>query len=215
MPHPTATPEPPDPDDRLDVPVTVWLAPRPGSLGETPQPTPAHGAFALPNWVLARLADIYTTPLAGPQARLRLWRPPTDGPLTAPRWTGLGAGIVVDLTSAGLLADTRAVAVLDAAADAVAPGAYVFAVTAYASDSADETCGPLVRAAAALGLAYVQHLIAVNGHADGDRIIPHPGDARPTTDTAVPTGRPVHLPVHTDLLVFQTPAPDAPSGAQR
>ncbi|MDI2130570.1 hypothetical protein [Yinghuangia seranimata] len=212
MPHPTATPDPPEPDDRLDVPVTVWLAPRPGHSSRTRQPAVARDAFALPSWVLTRLADLYTTPLAGPHAQLRLWRPPNAGPLVPPRWSGLAAGIVVDLTTAGLPADTHAVAVLHAAAENLTPGGYVFAVTAYDPDGAEEVCGPLVRAAVALGLAYVQHLIAVNGHADGDRIVPHPGDAPPTTGR---TGRPVHVPVHTDLLVFRTPLPDTPSGTGR
>lgn len=138
-------------------------------------------------------------------------------PLAPPRWRGTCAGIVVDLSAAAALGDARAAAVLDAAAEQLAPGAYLFAVTAYDPDSAEETCGPLVRAAQALGLAYVQHLIAVNGHADGDRIVPHPGDTPTPTPahTATHTGRPVHVPVHIDLLVFRTPVPDAPSGAQR
>lgn len=213
MPHPTATGEPPEPDPGLDVPVTVWLAPRPDHRTEPRQPAAAHGAFALPSWVLARLADVYVTPFGGPRARLRLWRPPTAGPLAPPRWAGRAAGIVLDLAPAALLGEARAVAVLDAAAEHLAPGAYLFAVTAYDPDNAEEPCGPLVRAAQALGLAYVQHLIAVHGHADGDRIIPHPGDA-PDPDRAGRPG-PVHAPVHTDVLVFRTPPPDVLSGAHR
>ncbi|WTW93427.1 hypothetical protein OG216_08590 [Streptomycetaceae bacterium NBC_01309] len=218
MPPTTATPEPPDPDARLDVPVTVWLAPHPHDHSRTAQPASDAGAFALPSWVLARLADVYATP-GRALGRLRLWRPPTTGPLAPPRWTDATAGIVVDLTATSPLGDARAVAVLDTAAETLAFGAYLFAVTAYDPDTAEETCGPIVRAAQALGLAYVQHLIAVNGHADGDRIIPYPGDAPPPTHTTAHADRavpgPAHVPVHTDLLVFRTPGSDAPSGVGR
>lgn len=215
MPSTTATPEPPEPDARLDVPVTVWLAPRPHRPTPSAQTASDGGVFALPNWVLARLVDVYAPAAPGEApGRLRLWRPPTDGALAPPRWTGPTMGIVVDLTAAGPLGDARAAAVLATAAEQLPPGAYLFAVTAYDPDTAEETCGPIVRAAQALGLAYVQHLIAVNGHADGDRIIPHPGDAPTPAHTDGPAPQPAHAPVHTDLLVLRTPGSDAPSGAR-
>ncbi|WP_436778213.1 hypothetical protein [Yinghuangia sp. YIM S09857] len=212
MPHATATPEPPEPV-RLDVPVTVWLAPRthPSDPG---QHATGSKAFALPSWALARLPHIYAP--AAHSGRLRLWRPTAEGPLALPRWTGSTAGIIIDLTAAPQPGDPRAVAVLHAAAAKLPPGAYLFTVTTTDPDTAEDTCGPVVRAAQALGLAYIQHLIVVNGHADGDRIIPHPGDT--PTPAVSRTGRsvpaPGHAPVHTDLLVFRAPASDAPSGVR-
>ncbi|UGQ13609.1 hypothetical protein LO772_08405 [Yinghuangia sp. ASG 101] len=210
MPQPTATPEPPDPAHRLDVPVTVWLAPR--TPDTTPrQHAPDSDAFALPSWALSRLAGVY----ASGSGRLRLWRPAADGPLALPRWADATAGIIVDLTNAPLPGDPRAVAVLHTAAETLPPGAWLFTVTASDPDTAEETCGPVVRAAGALGLAYIQHLIVVNGHADGDRIVPHPGNApAPVSRTRRSVPAPGHAPVHTDLLVFRAPAPDTPSGAR-
>ncbi|MGR6998341.1 hypothetical protein ACU686_09980 [Yinghuangia aomiensis] len=212
-PTPTATPRgPPDPDDRLDVPVTVWLSPPlPASSARRHNP-PRHTARSRCRTGSWPASPTSTPPRSraprrgcGCGVRPPAARSPPAGPACA--------GIVVDLTGAvrgrhpcGRRPRHRH----------QRGGVRRVRVRRHRLRPARRKRGPLVRVkAAALGLAYVQHLIAVNGHADGDRIVPHPGDARPTTDTAVPTGRPVHVPVHTDLLVFRTPAPDVPSGAGR
>jgi hypothetical protein len=64
--------------------------------------------------------------------------------------------------------------------------------------------GPLVSAAHAARLSYLQHIVAVHAHVDGDHITsPDPGRAAAvTTDVVAQLGEAAHVRVHTDLLVF-------------
>jgi len=64
--------------------------------------------------------------------------------------------------------------------------------------------GPLVRAAAAAGLGYLQHIVAMHATADGDTLVPATGDAEPAAAGARAGGA-AHLPAHTDVLVFTRP----------
>ncbi|MFI7025712.1 hypothetical protein [Micromonospora sp. NPDC049900] len=71
-----------------------------------------------------------------------------------------------------------------------------------------EDFGPLVAAAAAAGLGYLQHIVAVEADTDGDQFVYHVTDEELLTlahDTA--RWQVAHLRVHADLLVF-TPHPD-------
>lgn len=72
--------------------------------------------------------------------------------------------------------------------------------------------GAVVAAARDSGLAYRQHVVAVVARVCGDRLL-IPTDAAPQP-AAAPSDT-VHLPVHTDLLIFQrVAAPSADGGAQ-
>jgi hypothetical protein len=64
--------------------------------------------------------------------------------------------------------------------------------------------GPVVAAARAARLSYLQHIVAVHGHIDGDQITsPDPGRAaRVSRAVLARLGEAAHVRVHTDLLVF-------------
>jgi hypothetical protein len=64
--------------------------------------------------------------------------------------------------------------------------------------------GPLVLAARAARLSYLQHIVAVHGHVDGDQITStQPGRAaRVTPEVLARLGDAAHVRVHADLLVF-------------
>jgi hypothetical protein len=64
--------------------------------------------------------------------------------------------------------------------------------------------GPLVSAAHAARLSYLQHIVAVHGHLDGDQITsPDPGQAASASrEVLARLGDAAHMRVHTDLLVF-------------
>lgn len=49
----------PNPDNPLDVPVTVWFAPDPNDTAPV-QPIGGQDEFPLPGWTLARLGAVYT-----------------------------------------------------------------------------------------------------------------------------------------------------------
>jgi hypothetical protein len=55
-----------------------------------------------------------------------------------------------------------------------------------------------VRAAAAAGLSYLQHIVAMRAIADGDTLAAPPA-ADPPGDAA---RLPAHVPAHVDVLVF-------------
>jgi hypothetical protein len=64
--------------------------------------------------------------------------------------------------------------------------------------------GPLVSAAHAARLSYLQHIVAVHAHVDGDQITsPNPGrTALVSLEVLARLGDSAHVRVHTDLLVF-------------
>ena len=64
--------------------------------------------------------------------------------------------------------------------------------------------GPLVSAAHAARLSYLQHIVAVHGHVEDDHITsPDHGRRAPVTrDVLARSGDAAHARVHTDLLVF-------------
>jgi hypothetical protein len=93
------------------------------------------------------------------------------------------------------------VIVLGALRRRLRPGGVLVAVVANpAPGAAPVDAGPLVHAARAARLGYLQHIVAVTAPADGEQLTP-PADTGP----APRHGR--HLRVHTDLLVF-TPSRD-------
>jgi hypothetical protein len=64
--------------------------------------------------------------------------------------------------------------------------------------------GPAVRAAAAAGLSYLQHIVALHAVLHGEDILPTPAEAELAAVRARASGV-AHLPAHTDLLIFTRP----------
>ena len=84
------------------------------------------------------------------------------------------------------------------------PGGILAVILATADGQPADAAG-LVDVAAAAGLSYLQHIVAVHATATGDQLTP------PDHPTAAPTpGAAAHIKVHRDLMIF-TPAQMAPS----
>jgi hypothetical protein len=63
--------------------------------------------------------------------------------------------------------------------------------------------GPLVSAARAARLSYLQHIVAVHGRVNGDHVTaPNPAPGLGRGEVAARIGDGAHLRVHTDLLIF-------------
>ncbi|MBQ0896046.1 hypothetical protein KBX37_23615 [Micromonospora sp. U56] len=98
-------------------------------------------------------------------------------------------------------------------------GCLVLVVTVPASMVGPENFTPVATAAAAAGLGYLQHIVAVAADTDGDAFVYHVTDEELLT-LAQQTGEQqwsvAHLRVHADLLVFsQHQAPDTHRGSRR
>lgn len=81
------------------------------------------------------------------------------------------------------------------------PGGVLAVVTASPAgvdDFAHHTAA-VVRAAETAGLSYLQHIVAVLAHVDGDRLLV--ADPPPSAEA----DRTVHIPAHSDLLIFTAP----------
>ncbi|MEV0811083.1 hypothetical protein [Micromonospora sp. NPDC050200] len=94
-------------------------------------------------------------------------------------------------------------------------GCLVLVVTAPAGSIGPEDFTPVATAAAAVGLGYLQHIVAVAADTDGDAFVYHVTDEELLT-LAQQASHPwavAHLRVHADLLVF-SPA-TSPSSAQQ
>jgi hypothetical protein len=95
---------------------------------------------------------------------------------------------------------------LTACAQLLRPGGCLILVVAVPAGTAGtpEDFTPVVQAAAAVGLGYLQHIVAVTADTDGDAFIYHVTDEELLT---LGSGRgqqwtAAHLRVHADLLVF-------------
>ena len=98
----------------------------------------------------------------------------------------------------------RQQALLAVAAGLLRPGGCLVLIANPTPDPPDT--GPAVATAAAAGLAYLQHIVAVRAAADGDTFTYY---AHPT-ELATLTGPARHRRAHTDLIVFlHQPAADA------
>jgi hypothetical protein len=102
---------------------------------------------------------------------------------------------------------------LHAAVALLRPGGCLVLVVRVQADApgSPQDHGPLVDAARAAGLGYLQHIVAVRAAVDGDRFTYYATDAELQALAARGELAVAHLPVHADLLVF-TPRP-AGSGA--
>lgn len=91
-------------------------------------------------------------------------------------------------------------------------GCLILVVTAPASPAAPQDFTPVVQAAAAIGLGYLQHIVAVTADTCGDAFVYHVTDEE-LLALATQAEQPctvAHLQVHADLLVFthhQAPTP--------
>ncbi|MGW3890500.1 hypothetical protein ACWD69_17570 [Micromonospora chokoriensis] len=153
-----------------------------------------------------------------PGADAAVVRPSDDGPLDAV------TSLVVagwPLHEAGTMARVRLAWLLTACARLLRPGGCLVLVVGVPAGTqpTPEDFGPLVAAASAAGLGYLQHIVAVEADTDGDQFVYYHGTDEEllTLVHANPEQWSVaHLRVHADLMVF-TPhqAPAAGSGRRR
>jgi hypothetical protein len=92
----------------------------------------------------------------------------------------------------------------------------IIAVVAPAGHGPDASLpGRIVAAATAAGLGYLQHVIAVTARLVGDRLLPAPSTEQlARTRAARAAGLSVHLPAHTDVLIFTRAASPGGCAAQ-
>ncbi|RLK24700.1 hypothetical protein DER29_2629 [Micromonospora sp. M71_S20] len=144
-------------------------------------------------------------------------RPSDDGPLDA------ATSLVVatwPLHEADTTAQVRLVWLLAACARLLRPGGCLVLVVGVPAGTqpAPEDFSPLVAAASAAGLGYLQHIVAVEADTDGDQFVYHVA----ATDEELLTlahangeqWQLAHLRVHADLLVF-TPQQATPTPTSR
>ncbi|MEH0931399.1 hypothetical protein [Micromonospora sp. CPCC 205558] len=151
-----------------------------------------------------------------PDADTVVVRPPEDGPLDA------ATSLVVacwPLHEAGTTARVRLAWLLAACARLLRPGGCLVLVVGVpaGTQTTPEDFGPLVAAASAAGLGYLQHIVAVEADTDGDQFIYYHGadEELLTLAHANPEQWSVaHLRVHADLMVF-TPHPTPAAGVGR
>ncbi|MEH0986436.1 hypothetical protein [Micromonospora sp. CPCC 205556] len=95
-------------------------------------------------------------------------------------------------------------------------GCLVLVVTAPAASIGPEDFTPVATAAAAVGLGYLQHIVAVTADTDGEAFVYHVTDEELLTlaEQAHHPWTVAHLRVHADLLVF-SPATSWPPPGQR
>ncbi|MFC4148020.1 hypothetical protein ACFO0M_17330 [Micromonospora mangrovi] len=96
-------------------------------------------------------------------------------------------------------------------------GCLVLVVTAPHGGVAPEDFTPVTTAAAAVGLGYLQHLVAVAADTDGDTFVYHVTDEELLT-LAQQASHPrtvAHLRVHADLLVFSPTTPPSPASQRQ
>jgi hypothetical protein len=200
------------------VPITVWRTPAPGGAG--------GGLLSQP--LATRLIAGYTrrgdtvVDATGPTGPTALTGPSTGDPVLAGAATAAGrahraiprrgrsehveeGALVVcgwPLPRAGLVDPVIA---LGGLRRRLRPGgALAVIVSATAPGAGPAEVGPLVRAAAAAGLCYLQHIVAVHAATDGEDIVPAPTQAELAAARAR-VGGAAHLRAHTDVLVFTRP----------
>ncbi|MET8197994.1 hypothetical protein [Micromonospora taraxaci] len=152
-----------------------------------------------------------------PGADAAVIRPPDDGPLDA------AISLVVaswPLHEVGTTARVRLAWLLAACARLLRPGGCLILVVGVPAGTqpTPEDFGPLVAAASATGLGYLQHIVAVEADTDGDQFVYYGTDEELLTLVhANPEQWSVaHLRVHADLMVFTAQlAPVSGSGRRR
>ncbi|MGW5646206.1 hypothetical protein ACWEV3_40320 [Saccharopolyspora sp. NPDC003752] len=73
--------------------------------------------------------------------------------------------------------------------------------------------GAIISSAETAGLAYLQHVIAVLAHVEGDRVlIPDRPDEHSGVAEPVSARNPVHVPAHADVLIFLAQGAPATGG---
>ncbi|MEU7975403.1 hypothetical protein AB0B48_25535 [Micromonospora sp. NPDC049089] len=199
----------------------------PATVG-SPAPTTATNPFTAPGEPKTgdvqdppELVDWFGDDLTDPDlpgADAAAVRPPDDGPLDA------ATSLLVacwPLHEAGTTARVRLARLLAAGGRLLRPGGcLVLVVSVPASrQPTPEDFGPLVAAAAAAGLGYLQHIVAVEADTDGDQFVYYHGTDEEllTLAHANPEQWSVaHVRVHADLMVFiPHPAPAAGAGRRR
>ncbi|MFI6273118.1 hypothetical protein [Micromonospora zamorensis] len=191
-----ATADPPTPTTATN-PLTAPGEPEAGDAQDPPE---------LIDWFGDDLTDLDL-----PGADAAVVRPPDDGPLDA------AISLVVaswPLHEAGTTAWVRLAWLLAACARLLRPGGCLVLVVGVPAGTqpTPEDFGPLVAAASAAGLGYLQHIVAVEADTDGDQFIYYHGTDEEllTLAHANPEQWSVaHLRVHADLMVFtphSTPA---------
>jgi hypothetical protein len=108
---------------------------------------------------------------------------------------------------------------LAAGAELLRPGGCLVLVVSVptGAQAQPEDFGPLVAAASASGLGYLQHIVAVTADTDGDHFTYHVTDTE-LLEIAGAAGQPwavAHLRVHADLLVFSRPQAQSPVRGSR
>ncbi|HEX8631334.1 MAG TPA: hypothetical protein VF755_24505, partial [Catenuloplanes sp.] len=108
---------------------------------------------------------------------------------------------------------------LAAGAELLRPGGCLLLVVSVplGAQAQPEDFGPLVAAASASGLGYLQHIVAVTADADGDHFTYHVTDEE-LLAIAGTAGQPwavAHLRVHADLLVFSQQQGRSPARGSR
>ena len=221
MPAHHRPPAPPDGDTSADldagrhpltddgrVPLAVWPA-----LPATPDP--ARPAGVLPPMLADRLIATYTRPrqvvlaagagasVAADAAERAGRRPVLDTADRATAFPPLGSrrAALVVLTVPAVSTEAARYARWAAT---LTPGG-ILAVLAPAGHGPHTTrAGRITAAAHQAGLGYLQHIIAVLARLTGDRLAPVPTtDQLAQVRAAHAAGLAVHLPTHSDLLIFQ------------
>lgn len=206
--------------NRTPVPLGIWLC---GPTAEEDSGIPPL-ADGLSRSLVARAADEYSRPgdtvlatgldaarvaaVMAARAGRRLANPPRHpatqrerrgGALVEPAPHSLGLILAVELPVPLVWHDGEPYRTW---ARWLRPGGVLAVITANPAgvdDFAHHTAS-VVRAAEAAGLSYLQHIVAVLAHVEGDRLLvadspPHRRDR----------ARTVHVPAHSDLLVFTAP----------
>ncbi|MFE0530416.1 hypothetical protein ACFW0V_22750 [Micromonospora parva] len=166
-----------------------------------------------------RLVDWFGDDLTDPDlpgADAAVVRPPDDGPLDA------AISLVAaswPLHEAGTTARVRLAWLLAACARLLRPGGCLILVVAVPAGTqpTPEDFGPLMAAATAAGLGYLQHIVAVEADTDGDQFVYYGTDEELLTLAhANPEQWSVaHLRVHADLMVFTPPSTPAAGVGRR
>ena len=218
--RPDTEPGTPPPANRATrVPMAVWPAIPP--VPDLPRP-----AAVLPPLLADRLIATYTRPgqvvlaagagasVAAEAAEQAARRPVLD---TAGRPTvfpplGTRRATLAVITPPAVTTDP---ARYTRWATTLAPGG-ILAVLVPAEPGPHTTHpGRIITAAEHAGLGYLQHIIAILARLDGDHLVPAPTpDQHTQVRTARAAGLPVHLPAHSDLLIFQRPPAAEPAATE-
>jgi hypothetical protein len=224
--HHTCVPEPgrsrrPE-DDR--VPIAVW--PAMPTASDSAVPGPPRPAGVLPPLLAERLLTAYTRPqdvvlaagagasVAADTAERAGRRPVLDPAECATAFPPLGVHRAALLVLTAPAVSTEPARYTRWAASLAPGGILAVLIPAAPADGVDcALAGRITAAACHAGLGYLQHIIVVLARLTGDHLDPAPTPEQlARTRAGHAAGLPVHLPVHSDLLIYQrhpTPAGSA------